>query len=125
HCSLHCSVPLLHSLHSDHSTSIHESPTTETYALSLHDALPISKSPSSATAFSFSRPRLSVNTNVAAGSMAISYHLLILSKLLFTDRKSTRLNSSHVKISYAVFCLKKKTIKTHVTVTTTEHLMSR
>src|SRR5690606_15099886 len=27
---------------------------------------------------------------------------------LFTDRKSTRLNSSHVKISYAVFCLKKK-----------------
>src|SRR5690606_39309205 len=26
----------------------------------------------------------------------------------FTDRKSTRLNSSHVKISYAVFCLKKK-----------------
>src|SRR5690606_41611168 len=27
------------------------------------------------------------------------------------DRKSTRLNSSHVKISYAVFCLKKKTIK--------------
>src|SRR5690606_40411654 len=28
-----------------------------------------------------------------------------------TDRKSTRLNSSHVKISYAVFCLKKKNIK--------------
>src|SRR5690606_41601566 len=28
---------------------------------------------------------------------------------LGTDRKSTRLNSSHVKISYAVFCLKKKT----------------
>src|SRR5690606_13290404 len=28
---------------------------------------------------------------------------------LLTDRKSTRLNSSHVKISYAVFCLKKKT----------------
>src|SRR5690625_6570948 len=29
------------------------------------------------------------------------------------DRKSTRLNSSHVAISYAVFCLKKKTVKTH------------
>src|SRR5207302_8681051 len=29
---------------------------------------------------------------------------------LFGDRKSTRLNSSHVKISYAVFCLKKKSI---------------
>src|SRR5436309_12290729 len=31
-----------------------------------------------------------------------------------TDRKSTRLNSSHVKISYAVFCLKKKKKKTHI-----------
>src|SRR5690606_40105592 len=31
---------------------------------------------------------------------------------LFTDRKSTRLNSSHVKISYAVFCLKKKKAST-------------
>src|SRR5690606_39334114 len=31
-----------------------------------------------------------------------------LFRLLKTDRKSTRLNSSHVKISYAVFCLKKK-----------------
>src|SRR5690606_40203961 len=29
------------------------------------------------------------------------------------DRKSTRLNSSHVKISYAVFCLKKKIVYTH------------
>src|SRR5690554_7012934 len=32
---------------------------------------------------------------------------------LAPDRKSTRLNSSHVRISYAVFCLKKKTIKQH------------
>src|SRR5256886_11120227 len=31
----------------------------------------------------------------------------------FTDRKSTRLNSSHSQISYAVFCLKKKNIKLH------------
>src|SRR5690606_40829826 len=30
--------------------------------------------------------------------------------LVLSDRKSTRLNSSHVKISYAVFCLKKKTL---------------
>src|SRR5436309_11909132 len=36
---------------------------------------------------------------------------------VFRDRKSTRLNSSHVKISYAVFCLKKKkSIDTDVTV---------
>src|SRR5690606_12377691 len=33
--------------------------------------------------------------------------------LALTDRKSTRLNSSHVKISYAVFCLKKKKKNTH------------
>src|SRR5690625_763190 len=33
-------------------------------------------------------------------------------RVLTTDRKSTRLNSSHVAISYAVFCLKKKTIPT-------------
>src|SRR3712207_8276357 len=32
---------------------------------------------------------------------------------LQSDRKSTRLNSSHANISYAVFCLKKKKIKTH------------
>src|SRR5688572_31191948 len=32
------------------------------------------------------------------------------------DRKSTRLNSSHSQTSYAVFCLKKKKIKTHTTV---------
>ena len=34
--------------------------------------------------------------------------------LLLTDRKSTRLNSSHVVISYAVFCLKKKNISRHL-----------
>src|SRR5699024_11515960 len=36
-----------------------------------------------------------------------------LSPQLFQDRKSTRLNSSHVSISYAVFCLKKKTYRTY------------
>src|SRR5690606_40260818 len=35
-------------------------------------------------------------------------------KIAKTDRKSTRLNSSHVKISYAVFCLKKKTHNKHL-----------
>src|SRR5207249_8996412 len=35
------------------------------------------------------------------------------------DRKSTRLNSSHVSISYAVFCLKKKTKEAHATTTCT------
>src|SRR2546430_9096913 len=62
--------------------------TTEIYTLSLHDALPISPSRDP-------RPR----------------HLLAdLAKVdrFGSDRKSTRLNSSHSHISYAVFCLKKK-----------------
>src|SRR6266511_3908019 len=62
--------------------------TTEIYTLSLHDALPISHRWSTARTF-----QLSVTATFPDGS---------------TDRKSTRLNSSHVKISYAVFCLKKK-----------------
>src|SRR5690554_770556 len=37
--------------------------------------------------------------------------VLTLKAVATTDRKSTRLNSSHVRISYAVFCLKKKTAK--------------
>src|SRR3712207_7825362 len=37
-------------------------------------------------------------------------HLSVLSPLSILDRKSTRLNSSHANISYAVFCLKKKNI---------------
>src|SRR5690606_341689 len=39
----------------------------------------------------------------------------IFSKAMEIDRKSTRLNSSHVKISYAVFCLKKKKKLTNIT----------
>src|SRR5436309_8799450 len=62
--------------------------TTEIYTLSLHDALPISTG-----ACSTSQPTSTWPTRTAATSI---------------DRKSTRLNSSHVKISYAVFCLKKK-----------------
>src|SRR5436853_7499290 len=65
--------------------------TTEIYTLSLHDALPISRSHrrgshDAARADRTRRPR--------------GDHRL--------DRKSTRLNSSHLGISYAVFCLKKK-----------------
>src|SRR5256885_8585800 len=43
------------------------------------------------------------------------------------DRKSTRLNSSHLVISYAVFCLKKKKIKNHITfnMTIPLHILNR
>src|SRR5690349_22122277 len=63
--------------------------TTEIYTLSLHDALPISPLPE--------RPL----HGVAARRMDAD-------DADVRDRKSTRLNSSHVEISYAVFCLKKK-----------------
>src|SRR2546426_8837494 len=69
--------------------------TTEIYTLSLHDALPISMSEREAATTrsrrEIDRPGLPVGSAAQAG-----------------DRKSTRLNSSHLVISYAVFCLKKK-----------------
>src|SRR2546430_5975616 len=64
--------------------------TTEIYTLSLHDALPISF-------FVFSAPQ-SAGFNPDGTPV----------QLPSTDRRSTRLNSSHSQISYAVFCLKKK-----------------
>src|SRR5215204_7080901 len=68
--------------------------TTEIYTLSLHDALPIS----AAVAGRFrGRPAATVT------------HMWVDSEPSREgDRKSTRLNSSHTVISYAVFCLKKK-----------------
>src|SRR5439155_24828102 len=70
--------------------------TTEIYTLSLHDALPIS--PDCRTFC----PSFAITTNAgtAPGIQIVSGTT--------RDRKSTRLNSSHVAISYAVFCLKKK-----------------
>src|SRR3712207_7400432 len=71
--------------------------TTEIYTLSLHDALPIWYAISS---LSFSKP---------SGVSRTSFTLSSKDPSLATpgDRKSTRLNSSHANISYAVFCLKK------------------
>src|SRR5690606_40032690 len=47
-------------------------------------------------------------------ALATTDNILVnLDHLRGVDRKSTRLNSSHLKISYAVFCLKKKTRNTH------------
>src|SRR5690606_41732112 len=46
-------------------------------------------------------------------ALAGAYLLQLEATIVVGDRKSTRLNSSHVKISYAVFCLKKKKIRLH------------
>src|SRR2546430_10440983 len=66
--------------------------TTEIYTLSLHDALPISR-------------RAEDEVRPAGALVRQGEALLPVDPL---DRKSTRLNSSHSQISYAVFCLKKK-----------------
>src|SRR2546426_11649352 len=70
--------------------------TTEIYTLSLHDALPI-----------YQFPDL---VDLAALDRAREIHPFTRSRESHKerDRKSTRLNSSHLVISYAVFCLKKK-----------------
>src|SRR5438309_8653796 len=78
--------------------------TTEIYTLSLHDALPISCPVWSTVATVGS---LLDQTNVTFGIFCESPGATICQAVAL-DRKSTRLNSSHSSISYAVFCLKKK-----------------
>src|SRR5438445_5432631 len=69
-----------------------DTPTTEIYTLSLHDALPICSK--------------TIDRVASCGTRVMSAPARTLPSC--RDRKSTRLNSSHANISYAVFCLKKK-----------------
>src|SRR5690606_41681319 len=85
-------------------------PTSAIYTLSLHDALPISLL---ADGWHMSSHALALGLALAAYAAARRYaghprFAFGTWKIAGEDRKSTRLNSSHVKISYAVFCLKKK-----------------
>src|SRR5947208_11512736 len=75
--------------------------TTEIYTLSLHDALPISAE----------NAHLNLQTIHMSGKEVYKQAVIAMlaaASIAMTDRKSTRLNSSHQIISYAVFCLKKK-----------------
>src|SRR5690349_22850655 len=80
--------------------------TTEIYTLSLHDALPISGTSAWRSGGS-RRSRTSAAPPPAARSRRWAPRRARRAARC-ADRKSTRLNSSHVEISYAVFCLKKK-----------------
>src|SRR2546430_17105875 len=96
-----CCVGLFRCLQRSFFFFFNDTATTEIYTLSLHDALPISKSVVVGT----------LRTSVRAGkTLALSLRLTSKGTSLVRrrDRKSTRLNSSHSQISYAVFCLKKK-----------------
>src|SRR3712207_9312045 len=88
--------------------------TTEIYTLSLHDALPIY----------VRHPRRASADRASAGSEGVrprcrgrGHPGQHRARTRPGDRKSTRLNSSHANISYAVFCLKKKKNKKSSTTT--------
>src|SRR2546422_8580348 len=88
--------------------------TTEIYTLSLHDALPISQAAMPAATSGIHQRALTMSS--ATGHVLHGNgiggeqhdHPQQKSAEQHVDRKSTRLNSSHGYISYAVFCLKKK-----------------
>src|SRR2546430_12143350 len=80
--------------------------TTEIYPLSLHDALPIlDTSATDVDAADFDG--LVIPGGFAPDQLRRHGAVLRITREIFQDRKSTRLNSSHSQISYAVFCLKK------------------
>src|SRR5947208_10489139 len=95
-------------------------PTTTTYTISLHDALPIlvddGVAADAAEEIRRRYPSAKLTraaaanyfANKNAGAAAASGEIIALVDADCVDRKSTRLNSSHQIISYAVFCVKKK-----------------
>src|SRR3712207_8024775 len=97
--------------------------TTEIYTLSLHDALPIYLAGARiAQTQNDAQTRQQEQRVIAEVRNAVQAVETARLRVL-TDRKSTRLNSSHANISYAVFCLKKKKYTmTHHTESNTKKL---
>src|SRR5207244_11452046 len=99
--------------------SFNDTTPTETYTLSLHDALPICDLAAARSALVLEIGAAPANPPPATRCHAPPQSLRNIrsaasentAPALAKDRKSTRLNSSHQIISYAVFCLKKKTTK--------------
>src|SRR5690606_41299309 len=103
----------------------HHSPTTPVYTLSLHDALPISTILWTDLTNHYVWMVLTITVSYGIvgfiddyrkvrekgskglfGRWKLIWQFAVGAVVVTVDRKSTRLNSSHVKISYAVFCLK-------------------
>src|SRR3712207_9306306 len=86
--------------------------TTEIYTLSLHDALPILDEVANQGVDRVHRPAPRAGHLADLGALRdaafLTDHPAEAVEFAAEDRKSTRLNSSHANISYAVFCLKKK-----------------
>src|SRR5260221_3229150 len=93
-----CSVICCRSLIVYLSFFFNDTATTEIYTLSLHDALPICEK--CACSRGIRSPAIFSKDDLRVEKIA--------GERIPRDRKSTRLNSSHTVISYAVFCLKKK-----------------
>src|SRR4051812_49473095 len=90
--------------------SLNDTTAPEIYTLSLHDALPISSIDTIAENSKVGAPKWNgvlIPTQSASPTPSKS-----VNPKGMADRKSTRLNSSHMSISYAVFCLKKKNRRT-------------
>src|SRR3712207_9586218 len=107
-CSITTDIPLLYVFFFFNDTA-----TTEIYTLSLHDALPISLALAVAVHLLIHDVGVQDGKpgqlrDPVPGRLSSQYGEVV-------DRKSTRLNSSHANISYAVFCLKKK--KKHINIT--------
>src|SRR5207253_3679283 len=94
------------------SSSSNDTPPTGIYTLSLHDALPICEVPGDKRVRLLGvlsqANQIGVGRTVESPWVGEGLGKISLGEAEELDRKSTRLNSSHVAISYAVFCLKKK-----------------
>src|SRR2546427_12946733 len=82
--------------------------TTEIYTLSLHDALPICRAAATRAWIAFGTWNWVIRSLNRGEGEELSRQDRSKQYSSNQDRKSTRLNSSHSQISYAVFCLKKK-----------------
>src|SRR5699024_12612162 len=90
--------------------SFPSTPITYIYSLSLHDALPIWRFVFLELIRKWARP---IHHSISHEREELNIYYTTTIEVS-EDRKSTRLNYSHVSISYAVFCLKKKNIRTSI-----------